>query len=383
MKKIFPYSSYFIPVVILTLIGIADSIYLTINHYKNFTDLTYNSFCALSKSINCDTVAQSPYSIFFGLPMAIWGTFGYCLFFALLVFVRKQDCKNMATWSLLLLLSFSFCLFSIYLGYISATKIHSYCIMCLISYAVSFSLFFYCFLIRYRFYKHPFVESIRTSFSCLFINLYFIVFLSVLIIILIAGKMYIPHYWDYASVPLSTNIRNDFTIDGHPWIGAEKPILTVEEYADYECFQCYKMHFFLRRLVEQYPDKIRLIHRNYPMDNSVNPVIVPEPFHVGAGKMALLAIFAATQGKFWEVNDMIYDLARKKEPFNTRTLAQKTGIPTKDFTASLYSPEIKNLLTRDIWQGMKLRIMSTPAFVIDGKIYLSNIPPEILNPVLQ
>ena len=72
-----------------------------------------------------------------------------------------------------------------------------------------------------------------------------------------------------------------------------------KEFTDYLCFQCRKMHYYLRDLVARYPDKIRLVHRNYPMDHEFNPM-VKEPFHVGAGKMALLAIHAAASGSFLE-----------------------------------------------------------------------------------
>ncbi|MBU4035957.1 MAG: hypothetical protein KKA35_05965, partial [Proteobacteria bacterium] len=42
-----------------------------------YTDIGYESFCAISKAINCDTVSQSPYSVFLGVPLAIWGVAGY------------------------------------------------------------------------------------------------------------------------------------------------------------------------------------------------------------------------------------------------------------------------------------------------------------------
>lgn len=383
MKKALPYIYYFLPVLILTFGGIFNSIYLAVAHYKNYTNLAYSSFCALSKAINCDTVAQSPYSIFMGLPLAIWGLFGYCIFLILLITVRKQSPENTSIWRILLLLSFLFSCFSIYLGYISATVIHSYCVMCLLSYTVNFSLFFYCLVIRSRFNKQILNLSIRDSIFLLKSKPYSYILLIIIFICLLSIKSFLPHYWDYNSNPLNTKILHGISDDGHPWIGAEDPQLTIEEFSDYECFQCYKMHFFLRRLVEQYPDKLRLIHHNFPLDNSVNPIIVPEPYHVGSGKLALLAIYASTQGKFWEANDAIYTLARKKEPFNTKILAQKTDLPAKNLATALYNPKINNVLTKDVWQGMKLRITSTPVFVIKNKVYQGSIPAEILETIIR
>ena len=102
--------------------------------------------------------------------------------------------------------------------------------------------------------------------------------------------------------------------EGHPWIGAENPELTIEEFTDYQCFQCKKMHFFLRRLVAQHPDKIRLVHRNYPLDHELNPIVVSQPYHVGSGKMALVANAAGISGKFWEMNDLLFGLVGKPIP---------------------------------------------------------------------
>jgi hypothetical protein len=51
------YFWYVIPVAIIALIGLFDSLYLSISHYRNYVDIGYQSFCAISKAINCDTVA--------------------------------------------------------------------------------------------------------------------------------------------------------------------------------------------------------------------------------------------------------------------------------------------------------------------------------------
>ena len=69
-----------------------DEVYLTYLHYKTYTDFAYSSFCALSKTINCDTVAQSPWSVAAGLPVSVWGIFGYLLL--LLIFFLAKDLND-------------------------------------------------------------------------------------------------------------------------------------------------------------------------------------------------------------------------------------------------------------------------------------------------
>jgi protein-disulfide isomerase len=172
------------------------------------------------------------------------------------------------------------------------------------------------------------------------------------------------------------------TDEGHPWIGAERPALEIAEFADYQCFQCRKMHYYLRELVAKYPDKIRLIHRNYPMDHEVN-FIVQEPFHVGSGKMALLAIHAAMAGRFWQMNDFLFDLAGNGKDIDLKEVSEKTGLDPLGLAGSLQNPVFRQRLMIDIRSGMKLRILGTPSYLINSKVYEGHIPAEILAPIIE
>ena len=78
-----PYPVYFWTVFLLAVAGVAVSVYLAISHYRVYTDITYSSFCAISKAFNCDTVSQSVYAILLGVPVPVWGVLGYLFFLAL------------------------------------------------------------------------------------------------------------------------------------------------------------------------------------------------------------------------------------------------------------------------------------------------------------
>jgi len=67
-----PFAVYYYTVLSIGLIGLFVSTYLSYSHYRVYTDVGYKSFCAISKAINCDTVSQSAYSIFWGLPVPVW-----------------------------------------------------------------------------------------------------------------------------------------------------------------------------------------------------------------------------------------------------------------------------------------------------------------------
>ncbi len=378
-----PYHFYFVPTLLFCLAGILVTGYLTQSHYYNYTDSTYSSFCSISRAINCDTVAQSPWSILWGLPVAIWGLFGYLLFLFLLIPLRRKITTLLPIWNILFFIALGFSCTSVFFAYISATKIHSYCILCIANYSISFALLFYTWLIRRRF-GIKLLSNNTIKLRDYFFSLNFTILpLFVLLAAFTFVITFIPAYWELDTSKIPPDITRGTTTDGHPWIGAEHPILTIEEYSDYQCFQCYKMQYTLRQLVKEHPEKIRLVHRHYPMDHEFNPIVVPTPFHVGSGKMSLLAIYATSKGKFWEMNDALFELGRSKKPFNTKSLAKQTNIPASELTLALSHPDIRKVLNYDILSGMKKRITATPSFIINDEVYVGFIPPEILEEAIR
>ena len=378
-----PFSIYFWTVCILALSGLMDSIYLSISHYRVYTDIEYRSFCAISKAINCDTVSQSPYSIFMGLPVPVWGIFGYTFFLSLLPLARMKDAEKKRIWSLLFLVALIFSSYSLILAFISTFIIHSYCIMCIVSYAISFLLLFYTWIIRRRFKGENIINGLKLDFTLLRKkNAISLPILGIFLIGLLSVNLLFPSYWHISAPQLNSRISTGITENGYPWIGAEEPKLTIVEFADYQCFQCKKMHFFLRRLIEQHPDKIRLIHRHFPMDHHVNP-IVKEPFHIGSGNMALLAIYASSKGKFWQMNDLLYAIVHTAKEINIKKLAEKVMLHPEELRHSINEPVIQKKLRHDIISGLKLQISGTPAYIIDNQVYKGQIPPETIMGVLN
>ncbi len=377
-----PYPIYFWPVVIIAILGLSDSIYLSISHYRVYMDIGYQSFCAISKAINCDTVSQSPFSIFFGLPVPVWGVVGYTFFLLLLPIAWSKTTEKKRIWPLLFLVALLFSIYSFILAAISTFIIHSYCIMCIASYAVNFLLLFYTWIIRKRFDEDGIIEGIKEDVKFLWRNTDKSVYLFVPLTAFMLLWFFFPAYWNFSPPLLSANISKGITDDGDPWIGSENPELEIIEFADYQCFQCKKVHFFLRKLISAYPSKIRLVHRHFPMDHKFNP-IVKQPFHIGSGLMALLAISAADENKFWEMNDALFRVANLKNDISIKALMDEVGLNFRDGSVKLIKPEIQKKLAEDIVKGLKLGITGTPSFIINDKVYTGNIPYSVIKRIIN
>lgn len=379
-----PFNYYLVPSWILAICGLADSIYLSISHYRVYVDINYSSFCAISRSINCDTVSQSPYSILLGMPIPIWGVIGYAFFIILLAFASGRTAKPYRGWAILLCIAGAFSLYSGILAFISSYYIQSYCLMCIVSYGINFSLLFYCWLIRRRFPEGNLYQGLRADVRFLWKQkprMASGVLIPFLLVVIIVWTIF-PTYWK-DEIPLFSNkIVTGFTSEGHPWIGASDPQLIIEEFSDYQCFQCRKMHHYIRRIILEYPNRIRLVHRQFPMDDRFNP-IVKKVYHRGAGKMAMIAIAAAAKGKFWEANDYLFSVANRQEVISFQKIAQEIDLKPEELSREVNNPENQKQLMKDLSDGIKLGITGTPAFVINGELHLGTIPKDILKRVID
>lgn len=379
-----PYPYYFWQVVGLASLGLLTSIYLAYTHYKNHTDIAFSSFCAVTQAINCDTVAQSPWSILWGLPIAAWGIAGYLFFLFLLLPLRRQNDSNIPCWSLLILLGLIFVGFSITLAIISHTRIHSWCLLCVGIYAVNFLLAFSSWIVFRRFSNSNLVASWPIAYTIIARGVRFKVGIILMILAYSIFRILLPPYWMQEPVAITSEIATGVTQEGYPWIGATKPQVIIDEFTDYQCFQCKKMHHYLRQLVARYPDRIRLVHRHFPLDQEFNSVIAPNPFHVGSGRLALIGIVATQHNTFWEVNDALYKAAQDKtEVIDLEKFSKLINIPQEDLAKAIFNEQSLKHLRHDIVEGLQLGIIGTPSFVVNKKMYSQTLPPELLRDILR
>ena len=370
-----PFRVYYLVVVGLAVCGLVASLYLSISHYRVYTDIGYRSFCALTRAINCDTVSQSPYAIFLDVPVPVWGIWGYLLLLLLLLVVHGRQTAKTRIWAIAFLISMAFSLYSCVLAYISSYYIQSYCLVCIATYAVNFLLAYFTWLIRKRFDSRPLIAALKGDFQYITQKRRQILVLGgVFLAVFVSLIALFPDYWNLRLGHHSSQLLNGLTKDGHPYIGADSPEIIITEYTDYLCFQCRKMHFYLRELIQRHPDKIRLVHRHFPMDHKFNP-IVKKPFHEGSGMMALVAIYLEKLGKFWQANDYFFSIAGQTQTIDLHQMAGKLNLNLKELTAALNDGPTRRQLSSDILQGLKLGVTGTPTYVINGKIYHATIPP--------
>jgi uncharacterized membrane protein len=120
----------FIVIAVLSLCGLADAIYLTIEH------ITGQSVrCTIVAG--CSEVLSSSYAVVGGYPLASIGALAYFTVFSLAILALFG---YRIAGQLLTLLVLAMCLVGLWLIYLQAFVIHAFCQFCLLSAIITFTL---------------------------------------------------------------------------------------------------------------------------------------------------------------------------------------------------------------------------------------------------
>jgi protein-disulfide isomerase len=250
-------------------------------------------------------------------------------------------------------------------------------------YGINFMLLYLVWIIRRRFPEKGFLRFLKKD--ILFLWRPWKKQTTVLVIFLLAGSILpviFPSYWSFSLPDISADVPTGITEDGDPWIGAQDPELVIIEYSDYMCFQCRKLHMYLRQIIAANPDKIRLVHRHFPMDPQFNPLLTGS-FHPASGKLAVAAAYAALEDRFWEMNDLLYDIPKNIKSLDIRELAQKSGVSFEGLAAAPGIRPIYYKIKLDVLKGIELGVTGTPAYEIDGELFQGRIPMTVIRNVLE
>ncbi|MCA9707716.1 MAG: hypothetical protein KDK70_17835, partial [Myxococcales bacterium] len=227
--------------VVLALVGLATCGVLEAVHVKTYLLPSADSFCSVNEQFDCSTVAMSRLSVLGGLPMPLWGAAG---FLAMLL---------AAWWRLRLLWPLTAFATLASVGLLLEELLHvgSVCLMCEGVHVLSLLLA----LVAWRWHRKHGQPTTATS----------LVRVTVLPGgLALATILLIPPYWAPLAWQQGVPLPHGTTDEGHPWVGAEEPVLTVEEFVDYGCPHCAIATNRTRRRLAKDGDRLRVVRRHQP-----------------------------------------------------------------------------------------------------------------------
>jgi len=139
-------------------------------------------------------------------------------------------------------------------------------------------------------------------------------------------------------------------------------VVTLEEFGDYQCPPCAGLHPELKRIKQNYQQRVRFVFRNLPLTK----------IHTNALAAAQAAEAARLQGRFWEMHDLLFEnqktWASDSDPRPIfLKLAHDVGLDLDRFAQDIDGSQVRERLLADQQLAASLGLDSTPTILIDGR----------------
>ena len=151
-----------------------------------------------------------------------------------------------------------------------------------------------------------------------------------------------------------------FVRDHSMTLGSDDAKVYLIEFMDPACETCAAFSPFVKKIMDSYPGKIKLVLRY-------------APFHDGADYFVKILEAAKKQGKYWEALDVMY----KTQPYWTsHHVAQpdkiwqflpKAGLDVTRIKKDMNDPALEKLIEQDLADAKTLNVRKTPGFFVNGK----------------
>ncbi len=332
---------------LLAAVGLLVSIGLEALHVQTYLNPAWSGFCAVGERLDCTTVALSRYSVFLGVPVAIWGIIG----FATIVWsARKRQ-------ELLLPLAALAAVASTVLLIIEIVAIGSICMFCESVHLISLGLL----LVVWR-------RRDRIDMSTGYLRSYGRIArdLALPAACLLVIGLFFPKYWLLATWKSGMTLNNGVDEDGRPWIGAEQPELVIHEYVDYACPHCAIASGHMRVRVGRSPNKIRLVRHHYPRMHCMTKG--SDELGMFRCTYARAAICAGEQGRFWEMEDWLFrNVTWDAKQWQLEKAAKAVDVDLEKLDACMKSRETYERAERDVEEALSHKIRNTPGYLVDGE----------------
>jgi protein-disulfide isomerase len=138
--------------------------------------------------------------------------------------------------------------------------------------------------------------------------------------------------------------------------GPTEAAVTLVEYGDYECPYCGAAYPIVKEVQSRMGERLRFVFRNFPITTS----------HPHAEQAAETAEAAATQGRFWQMHDLLYENQRRLRVPDLRDYAERLALDVERFDRELTEHAHAARVREDFMSGVRSGVNGTPTFYING-----------------
>ena len=149
--------------------------------------------------------------------------------------------------------------------------------------------------------------------------------------------------------------------------------ITLVEFSDFQCPYCSKAVTQINATLKAYPNDVRLIFKQYPLDS-----------HPAAAISAAASLAAHAQGKFWPMHDVMFANRPEALPAGDSRVGQgyRTGYEALHRGPG-FATSIRKAVLRDQADGDKAGVEGTPTVFLNGQKYNGDLAPDAIKPVID
>lgn len=374
----------------LALLGAAVSLVVLSIHQKiAATAGQYSSFCNVNETVNCDVVLASPQSYLLGLPVAVWALLTYGTFGVLTIGIMRASnfSSRLRMAQLNVALAVWGAIFSVYMAYVALIVIRAVCVMCTTMYVINAAVLAAAWVlyVGVRLERRPrstvnWANRTRAIVAVAAGVAGLLVALAVWEAVAQRGRpapgdlaeANAEFYRWYTAQPVVVVSAADGNSKGN----ADAPV-TIVEFSDFECGHCAAAYRVLKQVLPRFGGAVRLVFRNFPLDMSCN-ASVRSALHGNACAAAVAAECAGFQGRFWQYHDRLFENQTALNRARLLQFAEELGLDIPAFTQCLQGESARKKVERDVQEGVRLGIDSTPTLFLNGRTIRGSLSPELL-----
>jgi protein-disulfide isomerase len=170
---------------------------------------------------------------------------------------------------------------------------------------------------------------------------------------------------------LLTAPRADISLQNADYRGPQTALVTVVEYADYECPYCQQAQAALDKLEASYKGKLALVFKDMPL-----------PMHAHAQKAAEASRCAEAQGKYWEYHDLLFT-NKQLDISGLKDAARQLKLDEAAFDKCLASGATVPMIKASSEEAQALGVQGTPTLFINGRFYSGALSYEKLQAAIE
>jgi len=160
------------------------------------------------------------------------------------------------------------------------------------------------------------------------------------------------------------DLNRIYTIDigTSPILGNPKAPVTIVEFSDLQCPFCERFHPVMREILNAFPDKVRIILKNFPLS-----------FHPNARPAAKLALAAGLQNKYFEMVDQLMQNGASVEDSKIQAYAKTLGLNYNKLMDDYKNKDAQweKIIADDTSLGSQVGVRGTPTYFINGKLTMA------------